>query len=423
MAGESGGAVFVLVYLLCIAVLGIPVMIAEVLLGRAGRQSPINTMRTMVAKSSANRAWVSIGWMGVLAGIFILSFYSVIAGWAMHYTTIAVSGGFSDLTGEAASTLFSDFIDDPAKLIYWHSAFMILTVGVVMSGVTRGLAIVARYLMPLLFVMLAALLFYAATQGAFKEALAFLFQPRLAQFNWESVLNAMGHAFFTLSLGMGAIMAYGSYMPGNASITKTVFMVGFLDTLVALVSGLVIFPVVFASGLSASSGPGLLFQSLPIAFGSMDGGLVIGSVFFILVCIAAWSSSVSLIEPAIAWLAEKSGYNRAKASIVMGLITWAIGVFVAFSFNLLAGFKPWFLLGKNGFDFLDFLTSKIMLPLGGLLIALFVGHCLLSRITREQLGASSNEKAFTFWLFMVRYISPALVATVMIFFLYEALFA
>ena len=423
MAGESGGAVFVLVYLFCIGVLGIPVMIAEVLLGRAGRQSPVNTMKSMVSASKAGSGWISIGWMGISAGVFILAFYSVIAGWAMYYTVLSVTGAFATLDAQSAGSLFAGFVSQPFELVYWHSAFMILTVGVVMTGVKRGLAMVARFLMPLLFVMLAALLVYAMMQDAFKEAFVFLFQPRLEQFTWESILNAMGHAFFTLSLGMGAIMAYGSYMPAKASIAKTVFMVGFLDTLVAIVSGLIIFSVVFAQGLNASSGPGLLFQSLPIAFGSMEGGLIIGSAFFILVCIAAWSSAVSLIEPAIAWLAEKPGLTRVRASIIVGVLTWALGIFVALSFNLLQDFSPWFLLNKNGFDFLDFLTSKIMLPLGGLLIALFVGYRLAPSIRKEQLAAQHNERAFTFWLFMVRYVSPVLVAMVMVFFLYEALFS
>lgn len=412
VTGENGGGAFVLVYLVCIALIGIPIMVAEVLLGRRGRQSPINSMRYVTEEAGLHGAWTSIGWMGVLAGLLIMSFYSVVAGWALHYVFVAGSGAFQGFTAVDAGTAFEGLLANKSTLFTWHTVFSIMTAGVVAAGVTNGLGMVARVMMPFLFLMLLALLGYAYFQGDFAAGFDFLFNVRFGELSWEGVLAALGHAFFTLSLGMGAIMAYGAYMPEKSSLGRTVVTVGVLDTVVALAAGLAIFPIVFANpGMEASSGPGLLFVSLPVAFGNMPGGLWFGTLFFALVSVAAWSSAVSLIEPGVAWLVESGKLNRVAACILLGGISWMLGMTALLSFNDWADVKPWFLLNRTPFDFLDFITAQIMLPLGGLFIAIFVAWFMKRDVVRAEMVAESHP-LYDVWEFLIRYVSPVLLALV-----------
>ncbi|MFL0801380.1 MAG: sodium-dependent transporter [Agarilytica sp.] len=418
ITGENGGGAFVLIYLLCIAVIGIPIMVAEVLIGRRGRMSPINSMKFVTEEANLHGGWTAIGWCGVVAGLLIMAFYSVVAGWALHYVFAIASGTFSGVSGEQAENFFGGLLGNNTALLGWHTVFTVITVGVVTAGVTRGLAMVARVLMPMLFAMLVLLLIYGAVQGEFAQALKFMFSFKVDQLTGKGVLIAMGHAFFTLSLGMGAIMAYGAYMPAHANVGKTVVTVGLLDTFIALVAGMCIFPIVFSNGMAAGSGPGLLFQSLPVAFGNMPGGTFFGTVFFVLIVIAAWSSAVSLIEPGVAWLVETGKFNRVTANLILGGTAWALGISCALSFNILSDFKPALLLGKTPFDFLDFLTSQVMLPLGGLFIAIFVGWLMSKKVLATEMDAEGHPM-LDIWLFVVRYVSPVLVVIVFAWTLYQ----
>ena len=415
IAGENGGGAFVLVYLLCIAVIGIPIMMAEVLVGRRGRQSPINTMRTLAAEEGASRFWKLLGWAGVLAGFLILSYYSVIAGWAMSYVFRTGSGLFTGLTADGVQSIFNNLISDPERLLAWHTLFMVMTMIIVARGVRSGLEKAVKLLMPILFVILFVLVGYALNSGAFDEGVKFLFQPDFGAITANGVLIAMGHAFFTLSLGMGAIMVYGSYLPGDASIAKTSIAVSLMDTTVALLAGLAIFPIVFANGLEPGAGPGLIFQTLPIAFGHMQYGAFFGMLFFILLVFAAWSSSISLIEPAVAWLVENKGMTRVYASIVAGFATWAMGLLTVLSFNLWSDVKLLSMIevfeDYTLFDLLDYLTANIMLPLGGLLIAVFAAWKMSRASSVDELGMG-DRFFYRLWRFLVRYITPVAVIIV-----------
>ena len=408
IAGENGGGAFVLVYLLCIAAIGIPIMMAEVLLGRRGRQSPINTMKMLAKEAGRSPAWALLGWSGVVAGFLILSYYSVIAGWALSYVEKAMSGEFSGQSAGEVGKLFEDFIANPGDLLFWHSIFMLMTMVVVARGVKKGLEAAIRMLMPTLFLLLVIMVGYAINTGAFTQGLTFLFEPDFSQLTWDSVLIAMGHAFFTLSLGMGAIMIYGSYMPHEASIAKTSITVAGMDTLVALLAGMAIFPIVFANGLEPGAGPGLVFVTLPIAFGQMPGGLFFGTIFFVLLSFAAWSSAISLIEPAVAWLVENKGWSRVKASVLAGLLTWLVGIGTVLSFNEWADYK---LFDKTFFDLLDYLTANIMLPLGGLFIALFVAWIMGRESAKDELDMGDHA-GFKIWYVLVRFLTPAAVIVV-----------
>jgi len=416
ITGENGGGAFVLVYLVCICLIGVPIMMAEILLGRRGRQNPVMTMETLAKEEGKTTHWRLLGLMGVLAGFFILSYYSVIAGWALNYILEAVTGAFTGSRPEKIGELFSGLVSSPGNLLFWHTLFMVMTMIVVARGVRSGLEKAVTWLMPGLFLILILLVGYAMAEGSFAQGVDFLFSPDFSKLNWGSVLTAMGHAFFTLSLGMGAIMIYGSYLPENVSITRTAFMVAGADTLVALLAGLAIFPIVFVNDLTPGAGPGLVFQTLPIAFGQMPGGVIIGTLFFIMLVFAAWSSSISLIEPAVTWLVEKKQMSRKKACVISGIATWLLGIVTVLSFNKWA-FSFTFAGQKKTdglFDMIDILTANIMLPLGGLLIAIFAGLKMAKTSTTDELGMSSTDVSYRFWRFLVRYVTPVAVIIIML---------
>ncbi len=409
MAGENGGGAFVLLYLLFIFAIGIPVMLGEILLGRRGRASPINSMHKLADEARATPFWGGIGWLGALAGLFILSFYSVVAGWAVSYVYLMASGTFAGESAEAISGEFGNLVSDPSKLVDWHTLFMAMTVAVVANGIHKGLEMAVQLLMPLLFIMLLILLGYSMTQDTFSDSLVFMFKVDFSKLTEEAILSALGHSFFTLSLGMGAIMAYGAYMSRQQNLASTVVTIGILDTLVALVAGVVIFTIVFANGLEPGAGPSLMFQTLPIAFSQMPGGMILGTMFFILVTAAAWSSAISLAEPAVAWAVETLGMNRGVAALIVGVAAWLLGVACALSLNIWSDIK---IFDNSIFDFLDKLTTNIMLPLGGLLICVFVAWIMDRAVVRAEVDID-HPTVYKVWFFLVRFVSPAGVAGVM----------
>jgi NSS family neurotransmitter:Na+ symporter len=411
IAGENGGGSFVLVYLACIAMIGLPIMMAEIMLGRRGRQSPVNTMTTLASEEGRSEGWVLLGWLGVITGFLILSYYSVIAGWALSYVFRTGSGMFIGVTADGVDSIFTNLVSDAEHLLAWHTIFMVMTMMVVARGVKAGLEKAVTLLMPLLFGLLLLIVGYSMTTGHFAQAVDFMFTP--GKISGKAVLVAMGHAFFTLSLGMGAIMVYGSYLPKKTSITQAAFMIVIADTAVALLAGLAIFPIVFANGLEPDKGPGLIFHTLPIAFGHMEGGTLIGVSFFVLLVFAAWTSAISLIEPAVAWLVENRGMKRVYASVWIGVLTWAVGLGSVFSFNIWQD-KTWsvpFLFDNaNFFDTLDFLTANIMLPMGGLFIALFAGWMMRESSSRNEFV--TWPFVYRGWHFLVRYVTPVAVLIV-----------
>ncbi|BBL58241.1 sodium-dependent transporter [Methylomonas koyamae] len=404
ITGQNGGGAFVMVYLACVAAIGVPIMIAEIMLGRRGRQSPINTMQRLSAEAGADPRWHYLGWLGMIAGFLILAYYSVIAGWAMAYIFKAFFGGFFGTDAGEVKAMFDGLMASPLQQLFWHTLFMFITMQVVMRGVQGGLEKAVRFLMPALFVILMILVAYAMSSGAYERGIDFLFSPDFSKIDADAVLTAMGHAFFTLSLGMGAIMVYGSYLPGHVSIAKTTFFIAGADTIVALLAGIAIFPLVFANNLEAAAGPGLIFQTLPLAFGHMGGGWLFGVLFFVLLFFAALTSSISLIEPTVAWLVENKNIERRRSCIWSGSACWALGVAVVFSFNIWSGHK-WF--DKNLFELLDYLTANLMLPIGGLCIALFAGWTMRQADTEQELEMPAQ--GFQVWQVLIKYVAPASV--------------
>ncbi|MFU8837601.1 MAG: sodium-dependent transporter [Thiohalomonadaceae bacterium] len=437
ITGENGGGAFVLVYLLCILLIGVPIMIAEVMMGRRGRRNPIHTMGYLAREAGRWPSWRLLGWMGVLAGFLILSYYAVIAGWALAYFGRALGGAFDGIGAEQSEAMFVALVSDPERLLAWHTIFMVMTMVVVARGVRGGLEKAVSFLVPALVVILLVLVGYAMNTAHFAEGMRFLFEPNfqalfyrpdeydIVRFSWSPLLIALGHAFFTLSLGMGAIMIYGSYLPQNTSIIKTTGVIAVMDTGVAILAGMAIFPIVFASGLAPGQGPGLVFQTLPIAFGAMPGGMYIGILFFMLLVFAAWSSAISLIEPLVTWLVERHGLTRTMAAVWSGLGAWLLGLATIFSFNIWSGEQYQFFrscevvdglescTGMTAFQVLDFLTANIMLPLGGLLIAIFAGWRMHRQSSLDEL-AIADGWLFKGWRALLRYVAPLAVIVILL---------
>jgi NSS family neurotransmitter:Na+ symporter len=408
ITGENGGGAFVMVYLVCIAAIGLPVMIAEIMLGRRGRRSPVNSMVELAKDSNRSHRWGLLGVMMMLAAFLILSFYSVIAGWAIPYIGHAVSGAFSGASPKEVGGIFGGLLESPSQLLLWHTTFMLLTVGVSASGVRGGIERAVTILMPSLFVLLIVLIIYnlAVDASSFGKALDFLFDPDFSKLTAEAVLTAIGHAFFTLSIAGGAVFAYGSYLERGTSIARTSFAIAIIDTLVALMAGMAIFPIVFANALEPGAGPGLVFVTLPIAFGKMPAGQIIGTLFFVMLVVAAWTSSISMLEAIVEWLQER-GLGRASASASVAGAAWLLGITTVLSLNEWKEFHPLGFIkrfdGKTLFDLYDFLTANIMLPLGALLMAVFAGWMMSRKDTEDELAMGSG---YGFWRILIRYVAP-----------------
>ena len=409
IAGQNGGGAFVLVYLVCVIVIGMPVMMSEILIGRRGRRNPVATMELLGKEEGSSGRWRLVGSMGVLAGILILSYYSVIAGWTLAYVIKSASGVFVGASAEAVGAQFSNFVGDWRLIALCHTVFMALAVFVVARGVERGLEQAVRFMVPALLVLMLVLLGYSINSGYFGEGVAFMFTPDFDKLTWNSVLAALGQAFFTLSIGMGAIMAYGAYLPEETSITGASAAVVTADTAIAILAGLAIFPLVFANNLDPADGPGLVFYTLPLAFGQMAGGVFFSTIFFVLLAFAAWTSAIGLMEPAVAWIVERYSKSRAQATVMTGLTIWFIGMGSVLSFNVLADVK--FLAGTI-FDNIDYLTSNIMLPLGGLLIVIFAGWVMCRNSTADELGSSGA--LYKSWRLLARFIAPVGILFVLI---------
>ncbi len=402
MAGTHGGSAFVLVYLLAVIIIGLPIMIAEILIGRRARLNPVDAMRTLAIENKHTPLWGLVGWLGALALLLILSFYSVVSGWSIAYLFHSLSGQFHNMSAKQVSAVWSHFLASPWQMLGWHTLFMVLTIGVIIRGVQQGLEKATKFMMPGLYLILIALVIYAAIVGDFKQALHFLFDFKISAITSSVLISAVGHAFFTLALGAGAMLTYGIYVPKKVSLGQSVIIVAALDILVAFLSGLAIFPLVFAHHLTPSSGPGLMFVSLPIAFAHISGGSIIGGLFFLLLLFAAWTSSINLAEPLVSILMKRANFSRTVAGITVGAFAWFIGIGSVLSFNVWQNVK---LFGKfTVFGVATNLPTDILLPIGGMGFALFAGWVMSRKSTEEEV----NTKRFIYivWRLLVRYIAP-----------------
>jgi NSS family neurotransmitter:Na+ symporter len=408
MAGSNGGGAFVLIYLAAVVLIAIPVLIAETMIGRHGHMSAPVSMTKAAGEVGASHNWAVVGWFGVAAAFLILSFYSVIGGWVLAYVPKTISGSFTGMSGDDVSADFNALLGNTAVVVFWHTAFIGVTVAVVMHGIKSGIERAVGVMMPSLFVMLLLIVGYAIAAGDIEAGLSFMFAPDFSVIDADVVLAAIGQAFFSIGVGIGIMFTYGAYLPDNIPLPRACLMIAIADTLVAVLAGIAIFPIVFANGLDAAVGPGLVFVTLPLAFGQMTGGAIIGTAFFVLLAFAAFTSAISLLEVPVSWLEERKGWTRRSATLSIGAAIWLVGLGSALSTNVwsnvyLLGFVDKF--KETGIlDLVDYITGQALLPLGGMLIALFAGWWMKSNVLTEELGMS--QTAFKAWRFLVRFVCP-----------------
>ncbi|MCS2608898.1 sodium-dependent transporter [Halomonas dongshanensis] len=399
MTGEYGGGAFVLVYLACILAVGVPVMMCEIAFGRRGRGSPIDAFRRMAKESGRSPLWSILGWMSMLSGFMILSFYVIVAGWSFAYLWKVVSGGLTGANVGDMVAIFEANNANPWNLGGWSTMVTLVTMVIVGMGVQKGIERSVGWMMPGLVVMLVILIVYNVFSGGFGEAVSFLFSFNAGSLSSAGMLAALGHAFFTLSLAAGAILTYGSYLPRSASIGRTTLSVALADTAVALMAGLAIFPVIFSNGMDPGEGPGLIFMSLPLAFQAMPLGTLFGVLFFVMLSMAALTSSISMVEATVSWLCDSKGFSRRWAAWSSGIVLWFISTLAMLSFS-----ADWAVLGKTLFDWLDYLTSRLLMPLGGLGTVVLAGFFIRNEVMRDELALP--PLIYALWLIMVRYVSP-----------------
>lgn len=410
VTGENGGAAFVLVYLACVIVIGVPILMAEILIGRRGRMSPPGSMREVAIQEGRSPRWQLVGHMSLLAAFLIEIVYAVIAGWVLWYLFKAIVYGYVGVDATVAEATFATVLTDTLGMLFWTVLGLAITGFIIFSGLKKGIERAVIILMPLLFLLLIALVIFNTLLGGFTEALTWLFTPDWTKITPAVFLAAIGQAFFSIGVAMAGQMTYGAYLPKNISIGQSVLTIVAADTLVAILAGLVIFPAVFHHGLDPAAGPGLIFQTLPVAFAQMPGGHVFGILFFLLLSVAAITSMVGLIEPITAWLEEHHGFARHKSAVAVVGVIATLSVFSILSYNVLADIQ---VLGKNLNDAIDYFSNQILLPLGGLLIAIFAGWFIKKSALQDELNMN-NQGLFTVWHCLIRYVAPLAVLVILI---------
>lgn len=418
LAGENGGSAFVLVYIGCVVLIGIPILIAELMMGRRGRLSPVNTFGALARDEGQSRHWRKAGWLSVITITLAGTFYMVVAGWVLAYVPLAASGSFDGIDKAGAEAMFDALLADPARLAAWYAIFLALTVFVVASGIRRGLERAVRFLMPSLFVLLVILVIYAAATGDFRQGVHFLFAFDFSRITPKVVLFAAGQAFFTLGIAQAVMMTYAAYIPSHVSLIGAAFTIAAADLIVALLAALVIFPIVFANGLEPAGGPGLIFVTLPIAFGQMPAGALFGTLFFVLVSIAALTSTISGLEPVVAWAEEHRGWKRSRVAVLLGMGIWVVGLSCVFSFNILRDVAPLDMFAgfgdKTFFDLFEYVSVNIMMPVNGMLIAVFAGWLMSKKSILDEL--SITDGGFYRGLrFLLRFVAPVAVIAIFYF--------
>jgi len=407
LAGENGGAAFVLIYLLCILILGLPIMIAEIVIGRHTEKNPVGAFRTI-----GGGRWVIVGYMGVMTGFLIMTYYSVVGGWTMGYMIKSLSGTISSISSTRMSEdIFSAFIQDPLQMLAYHSLFISATVFIVYRGISNGIEKWTTILMPILFIIILILIARSVTLPGAAKGLSFYLMPDFSKITTKVIIEALGQCFFSLSLGMGAMITYGSYLSRKEKILSSALQIVFLDTLAAFLVGLAIFPALFAVGMTPEKGPGLTFNVLPVVFSKMPYGSVFSTLFFMLLFIAALTSSISLVQVVVSYATDEWGWSRRKAALSTGAAILLLGIPAALSFGAMKDVKIF--LGNTYFDFMDKVTTIYMLPIGGLLIAICLGWKYGLNNTMHELDPDTNNVLLErIWALSIKYIAPLLLVAI-----------
>lgn len=410
VAGENGGGAFLLIYLGFILAIGLPVMLAELTIGRRAQLNALGSFK----KLSPNRPWYLVGMMGIVAAFLILAFYSTIAGWTLEYLVQAIGNQFSGKTPEQLKGAFETFQSGTFRPLLWQMIFMFLTGFIVFSGVKNGIERYTKILMPLLLVLILVMTVRSVTLPGAKGGLNFLFQPDFSKITWAVVLDALGQAAFSLSIGMGALITYGSYIQKKESLPNIALQVTTADTLIAILAGVMIFPAVFAFNIDPTEGFGLVFIVLPNIFEQMAGGYFFSILFFILLAIAALTSTVSVLEVVVAYFSEELKMTRKKATIIASVAISIVGVFSTLSFGPLSDAL---IFGRSIFGWFDHLSANVLLPFGALMIVVFVGWSMGVKNVKDELTSSGSFKVWFFpvFLWIVRFVAPVAIAVVFLY--------
>lgn len=418
-AGSSGGGAFVLIYLAAVVTLALPVLIVELMVGRRGAAAPPQAIANVARESGRTENW---RWMGVLLGVIgaitALGFYGVVGGWTMAYAVKLAVGQFKGIDVPEATRAFDTLNGAAGSLVPWVIAFMAATVFISARGLHAGIEKAVKLMMPALFVMLLAMVVYAAVVGDFSRALGFLFKPDFSKVDSSVVLAAFGQAFFSVSVGITNMMAYGSYMDRATDLPRSAGVIVGADSAVALLAGLAIFPLVFMIGLEPAGGPGLVFMTLPYAFGQIPGGLLFGTLFFVLLFFAALTSSIGMLEPPVAYLRDATNATRRQAALLAGSIALVLCVLGALSFNLLADVRPlgWIRVfaDKGFFDLFVYGVTQFLMPIGGILVCIFAGWVMQRQYSLDELFGGNDNLLYKAWLFIVRFVAPILLTFVLV---------
>ena len=408
--GQNGGGAFLLLYILFVFFLGLPIMMSEFVIGRRSQRNTVGAFRQL---GPQYKRWTFVGVLGIVAAFLIYSFYSTVAGWTLNYVFLSGSGQLSGRTPDEVSQVFASFTSGTAAPLICQLAFILLTAVVVLFGVQKGIEKCTKILMPLLFVLMLLLCVRSLTLKGSSAGMAFLFEPDFSKLTWSSVLSALGQALFSLSIGMGALVTYGSYIRKEDNLFKTGVCVAGADTLIALLSGIAIFPAVFAFGMSPASGPSLVYEVLPNVFGSMPMGALFAVLFFLLLSIAALTSTISLLEIVVLWAVEELHMKRVTATFLVSLLVFALGTVCTLSFGPFADMQ---IMGKTFFECLDHLTATYMMPIGALCIILFLGWRYPKAEVFDELTNQGRLKAgyFRVYYFVLRFLAPIALFIILI---------
>ena len=409
VTGENGGSAFVLIYLLCAVAIGIPCLMAELLVGRRGGGSPPTAMAAVAAESGRSERWKVVGGLGVVTAYTIAITYAVVVGWVLWYLARAISAGFVGFDAATAEATFSGLLADNQAMVLWTLVGNLIVGGIIYAGVTAGIERAVKIMMPLMFSLLVGLSIYNYFAGGFIETLQWLFTPDFSKVSGVTFLAAVGQAFFSIGVGMGGMMTYGAYLPRDFSIARGAGTIVLADTLIALLAGFVVFPAVFHFGLDMASGPGLIFQTLPVAFAQMPGGGVFAVLFFVMLSVAGVTSMVGLLESVTSWTKEKLNVSRQRSTmLVVGSVT-TLSVVSVLSYNIWADYQ---LLGMNFNELTEALYDKLFLPMAGLLVALFTGWFMQRDASQDELRDDSQW--FGLWRGLTRFIVVPAVALILI---------
>jgi neurotransmitter:Na+ symporter, NSS family len=413
MTGENGGGAFVLVYLVAVFLIAIPILIGELSIGKRGHKDIISGTRNVAIEAGKSPRWVIIGWLGLGASFFVLTYYSVVAGQVLHYVFATATGSLSGVDEAAVVAEFDSLKSSPETMFFWHTVIMAITVAILARGVTGGIEKAAKIMMPAFFVMLIGMFFYAVAVGDTDRGWSYMFSVDFGKITPEVVLQAIGQAFFSIGIGFGYMLAYGAYLPDDISIPRTSVIISLADAGVAVLAGMMIFPLVYAYGQAPEQGPDLIFKILPLVFSQMDAGAFVGTVFFVLLTFAALSSAIAILQPTVSYLESSRGMSVKKASIVGGGMVWILGLSAVFSANIWAGYYPLSMFDSFAtstlVNIVDYVTANYMMLVGGILIAIFAGWMFRPGWAESEF-AGEHPMLFKAWLWLARILAPVGVA-------------